>query len=453
MNLESYLNTVTEQIRFQKARSLVSDELRAHILDQAEAYEAEGMFEEEAMEKAVRDMGDPVETGVALDRIHRPQMSAELLILIGLISAASIAVHGILGAYSQEIDGAGYGYLWEHIRYTGLGYVLMLLVYRLDYSFFAKYTKHMTGALLLLIVLGTNTALGVTINGAMLYIHLGPFFLFLPTVMNLFVPLFGGLLYQYRGSGYGGIAKLLIWALVPVWIASGIPSLTQAMVLLVSFAVLFAVAVRKGWYRVNKRIVLAGLAVLVPAVPLLRLGGRLAAYQVARLQAFLSGAPEYDYFAMKSREVLSGSRLVGMAPENLMKVVELPGFNNDYVLVSLIAGYGILAGVLAAALLAFLLMKIFRISFRQKNQLGMILGCGCGLVYLMQILMSFGVNLGILPTTATLLPFFSAGGSGTVMCYILMGLVLSIYRYKNILPESAVEKKMHRIFRAARLKA
>ena len=271
--------------------------------------------------------------------------------------------------------------------------------------------------------------------------------------MNLFVPLFGGLLYQYRGSGYGGIAKLLIWALVPVWIASGIPSLTQAMVLLVSFAVLFAVAVRKGWYRVNKRIVLAGLAVLVPAVPLLRLGGRLAAYQVARLQAFLSGAPEYDYFAMKSREVLSGSRLVGMAPENLMKVVELPGFNNDYVLVSLIAGYGILAGVLAAALLAFLLMKIFRISFRQKNQLGMILGCGCGLVYLMQILMSFGVNLGILPTTATLLPFFSAGGSGTVMCYILMGLVLSIYRYKNILPESAVEKKMHRIFRAARLKA
>ena len=453
MKLESYLNTVTEQIRFQKARSLVSDELRAHILDQAEAYEAEGMFEEEAMEKAVRDMGDPVETGVALDRIHRPQMSAELLILIGLISAASIAVHGILGAYSQEIDGAGYGYLWEHIRYTGLGYVLMLLFYRLDYSFFAKYTKHMTGALLLLIVLGTNTALGVTINGAMLYIHLGPFFLFLPTVMNLFVPLFGGLLYQYRGSGYGGIAKLLIWALVPVWIASGIPSLTQAMVLLVSFAVLFAVAVRKGWYRVNKRIVLAGLAVLVPAVPLLRLGGRLAAYQVARLQAFLSGAPEYDYFAMKSREVLSGSRLVGMAPENLMKVVELPGFNNDYVLVSLIAGYGILAGVLAAALLAFLLMKIFRISFRQKNQLGMILGCGCGLVYLMQILMSFGVNLGILPTTATLLPFFSAGGSGTVMCYILMGLVLSIYRYKNILPESAVEKKMHRIFRAARLKA
>ena len=87
MKLESYLNTVTEQIRFQKARSLVSDELRAHILDQAEAYEAEGMFEEEAMEKAVRDMGDPVETGVALDRIHRPQMSAELLILIGLISA------------------------------------------------------------------------------------------------------------------------------------------------------------------------------------------------------------------------------------------------------------------------------------------------------------------------------------------------------------------------------
>ena len=444
MKLESYLNTVAEQIRYPKARGLVSDELRAHILDQAEAYEAEGMFEEEAMEKAVLEMGDPVETGVALDRIHRPQMSAELLLLIGLISAASIAVHGILGAYSQQIDGAGYGYLWEHIRYTGLGYILMLLVYRLDYSFFARYTKHMTAALLLLIILGTNTSLGVTVNGAMLYIHLGPFYLFLPTVMNLFVPLFGGLLYQYRGEGYGGIIKLLVWSLVPVWIAFGIPSLSQAMVLLASFAVLFTVAVRKGWYRVNKRIVLAGLGVLVPGVPFLRMGGRLAAYQVARLQAFLSGAPGNDYVAVQGREVLHSSRLVGMAPENLMKVVELPGFNNDYVLISLIAGYGILAGVLAAVLLAFLLMKIFRISFHQKNQLGMILGCGCGLVYLMQSLMSFGVNLGILPATATLLPFFSAGGSGTVICYILMGLVLSIYRYKNILPEPVRKKEVSR---------
>ena len=82
MRMDEYLNTVTEQIRCTKARELVTEELRDHILDQAEAYESEGMFEEEAMEKAVRDMGDPVETGVSLDRIHRPQVEVGILILI-----------------------------------------------------------------------------------------------------------------------------------------------------------------------------------------------------------------------------------------------------------------------------------------------------------------------------------------------------------------------------------
>ena len=44
MRMEEYLETVTEQLRCTKARELVVGELRDHILDQAEAYEAEGMF-------------------------------------------------------------------------------------------------------------------------------------------------------------------------------------------------------------------------------------------------------------------------------------------------------------------------------------------------------------------------------------------------------------------------
>ena len=58
MKPEEYLHTVTDQIRCAGARDMVEEELREHIRDQAEAYEAEGMFEEEALEKAVRDMGD-----------------------------------------------------------------------------------------------------------------------------------------------------------------------------------------------------------------------------------------------------------------------------------------------------------------------------------------------------------------------------------------------------------
>ena len=60
MKLEEYLNTVSEQIRYTKIRQTVTDELKNHIWDQAAAYEDLGAFPEEALERAVREMGDPV---------------------------------------------------------------------------------------------------------------------------------------------------------------------------------------------------------------------------------------------------------------------------------------------------------------------------------------------------------------------------------------------------------
>ena len=70
MKKEEYLQLVTDQIRCKKARPDVKTELENHILDQMESYRNEGMEEQEAMEQAILEMGDPIEVGVELDRIH-----------------------------------------------------------------------------------------------------------------------------------------------------------------------------------------------------------------------------------------------------------------------------------------------------------------------------------------------------------------------------------------------
>ena len=64
MELNSYLEQLEEQIRNRKAKAEVIEEIRNHIEDQAEFYEKEGMSAEEAIEQAVRQMGDPVEVGI-----------------------------------------------------------------------------------------------------------------------------------------------------------------------------------------------------------------------------------------------------------------------------------------------------------------------------------------------------------------------------------------------------
>ena len=73
-------------------------------------------------------------------------------------------------------------------------------------------------------------------------------------------------------------------------------------------------------------------------------------------------------------------------------------------------------------------------AFRQKNELGFSMGIGCGMLILMNAIINISCSIGILPPTSSFLPFFSAGGSNTILCYFLTGLVISIYRYKDIYP-------------------
>ena len=66
--MDEYLKTLLEQIRCKKARPYVKQEFQDHIEDQIEANMQAGMDREQAEREAVRDMGDPVETGISLDR-------------------------------------------------------------------------------------------------------------------------------------------------------------------------------------------------------------------------------------------------------------------------------------------------------------------------------------------------------------------------------------------------
>ena len=134
MKLNEYLETVSEQIRYTKIRSTVTEELKNHILDQAADYEAYGAFPEEALERAVREMGDPVETGVALDRIHRPQMNWSILIAIAVLSILGVGVYYIANIQFSDT------FPWQRqAMYVLLGFFLMLIVYRVDYSILGKF--------------------------------------------------------------------------------------------------------------------------------------------------------------------------------------------------------------------------------------------------------------------------------------------------------------------------
>ena len=90
MEYTEYMETLKEQIQNKRARALVSEEINGHIEEQAQGYEEEGMSREDAKREAVRQMGDPVETGCALNRTH-PQTGVS----VEIICAGGISDRGI----------------------------------------------------------------------------------------------------------------------------------------------------------------------------------------------------------------------------------------------------------------------------------------------------------------------------------------------------------------------
>jgi len=443
MKVETYLQTVTDQIRCKKARELVGEELREHIFDQANAYQEDGMYEEEAMEKAVQEMGDPISTGISLDRIHRPQISWGILLLVGIISILGICIQAMIGQENPDFSVDGYLYLNKYILFTIVGYLLMVLVYRLDYSFLAKYGK-VAAAGFLIFIIGAScfTGAGVRMNG-MLYLNLGVIHCSVPILMYLYVPLYGAVLYAYRGEGYLVILKMLIWSMIPLLFTLHLPSISSFMLLSTAFMGLFSLAIIKGWYQVNRKWLLILMWTGLLLLPLFCLfTGNLAEYQVLRLRALYTRNPN-SFWDVMLQSLLNNSCLIGGAGigEDMVQNV-WNTLATDFLPIYLISTYGILFGVLVVGIVGFLTIKIFHISLRQKNQLGMMIGCGCGLILLLQILLSVAVNLRLIPYFSINLPFLTPGGTELLVSYILLGFVLSVYRYKNILSDKTMQKRM-----------
>ena len=64
------------------------------------------------------------------------------------------------------------------------------------------------------------------------------------------------------------------------------------------------------------------------------------------------------------------------------------------------------------------------------------MGVGCGITLVLQAAWYVLTNLGLVLIGPIYCAFITKGGSGTIITYILCGIMLSIYRYQNVAAES-----------------
>lgn len=431
---EEYLRILTEQIRCKQARAQVMQEIKSHIEEQEEFYLGEGLDKEAAEEEAVRQMGDPVEAGAALDLIHRPRMAWGWIALITFLYAAGYVLMNLLqNNFSEE------NFITrDYIRWLPVGLAVMVGICYADYSRIGRWAREITIAAFVVLIGGMNL-FGVEVNGSLQWMSLP----ILPIALNvkllcfLFVPLYGAIVYRYRGQRYLAVGKCFLWMLPALCIALRVPSVVTALMLYFTFLLILTFAVMKGWFQSSKGKTLAavwGGTMLLAGIGYLKLFLSGPSYQYMRVRLLLNpGSEEAGYQIRLLRGILAGCRWIGGGEgQNAAKSIEGIMTGMDYSLLYIIACYGILAAVLVIGLLVGVFVYFMGMSVGQNNHLGSIMGFGCTAVLIVQIVFYVLVNTGVLPLGAVYCPFLTSGGTGVLVTNTLIGILLSIYRYQDI---------------------
>lgn len=446
MELHEYLDTLTEQIRCKKARPMVQEEIKNHIEDQAQAYRKEGMGEDQAMTKAILEMGDPVEAGMELDRVHRPKMQWTLVALVILLSIIGMIMQIVIfktGCLSNEenITTVRDEFIYGSILNTIISFCVIGAVCILDYTYLAKHPVALWWLFSFLQILGAFYMGGSYMRGYQLNYYM----------ITLMVPVFAAVVFRYKNKGITGFLKCigLYLALALIKMFTQTAFISGMLELTISVLVILTIAVIRGWFGEKKAGKLAlvwipaiGFPVLIGTVALffndnLRI---LAEYQAARIQALLHmGNSTMNYQLLAARAEMEKATLFGSGE---LPLTTLPAIQNDYIITSMFTYFGIIFTLLVLGMILFFIWKAFHLSIKQKNQFGSIISIGCVIALAVKVVVYVIPNVGGVSVFGQMsMPFLSYGLGNAVVNGVLVGLLLSVYRNTDIVSEKVSKPK------------
>ena len=114
---------------------------------------------------------------------------------------------------------------------------------------------------------------------------------------------------------------------------------------------------------------------------------------------------------------------------SVQKLSYLPEAHTDFMLAVLGEEFGFVGVTIVMALSFTMLACCIRIGHRalQHNYLRAgYLAYGISIIFLLQILVNAGMNMGLMPTKGLTLPFISYGGTSLMMCAAMISLILKI---------------------------
>lgn len=431
--IQSYLDMVAEQIRWKRARPIVTAELERHLEDQRDAFVEEGF--ENAEELAVEEMGDPVTVGTELDRVHRPKPQWGIIALTIALALVGVLLRIFLTAGWKE------EYMAVNPVRTmaafGVGGIALLAGYLLDYSRLSRHAGKIYIGML---------------AGSILLVRYSPIINHVPYyarfITLLFPVVYALWLYSCRNKGWCGIVMAILGGVPLALFCYHVPYTLGLIVHLLTGFVLVLVAAWNDWFGVGRwKSLVLPLACVGAMAGAVAYGIMIVGWSSHRFDVLLhpeNYAQGYGYQALMIREALKRSQWIGegtWGTERFLAPYEriVPGCESDAFLTTVIYKLGWLPFLLLTFVFAVLMLWLILKCTKQKSQLGRLIVIAVVMSLSVQAVVSVVWNMGFTLLSASF-PLV-IGNLNTVLNMGLIGLALSVFRGDSIARNTENSKK------------
>lgn len=324
----------------------------------------------------------------------------------------------------------------QQLTWMTLGVVLFVatLVLLPDHRLLARFTYTSGLAALVLLVLPMLPGLGTEINGARIWISLGPFS-FQPGEIAkvLLVVTFAGYLVVHRDAlALAGRRVVFIdlprgrdlGPILMMWVVSlGIlvlqRDLGSSLLFFGLFLVMLYVATeRPGWLVVGGLLFFGGATVAF----------RIFSHVQKRVDIWLDPFADADGSGYQLVQALYGFAWGGLVGRGLGEGMpeRVPYAESDFILAAIGEELGLTAVIAVLLLYGLVVERALRAALISRDGFGKLVATGLAAVFALQIFVVIGGVTRLIPLTGLTTPFLSYGGSSLIANWVIIAILLRI---------------------------
>ena len=337
-------------------------------------------------------------------------------------------------SYNAQVLGQGPAYYMKRQGYIALaGFAAMLVISKMDYHFFAKFTVPAVVVSYICRFLVNFTSLGIKVNGQKRWLGTRSV-RFQPTelvkvtvilVLAVVITRLGKKIDEWRSWG------MLIVLIAPLALMVMANNLSSGLIIVgIGFVMMF-IACKKKWIFILSMALGAAVFIFAPMIAMgLEKAGILESYQLSRIRVWKN--PE-AYPRDGGYQVLQGLYAIGSGGllgkglgQSIQKLSFLPEPQNDMIFAIICEELGLFGAISVILIFLFMIYRFMLIAGNAPDLFGALLVVGVMAHIAIQVILNIAVVTNVIPNTGITLPFISYGGTSVLFLMVEMGMALSV---------------------------